>query len=411
MAETSQHLLLAVLDGHAELEIPERHLVTGKLPIRFHQKTLRFELFLPSSDEVVGVLGPERRSLKLLLRNVVLRDSTKTIQLTAEGVPLYRSNALSEWPESMEMIWSDCDEGAGDTRRLELAPWEQALTFQADQAISVKHPFQIYYWNGCPGLREPRALEYRSFPETVSFKSDFPQRGVLCAFSAGDFFAHEERIHAGWMLIHGRELPSALQIKGREVCFFGMQEKTRPSYLPLVDDWGSALPDCVMNRLVEMVQARFSAAYLALKYFLAGKQADVWLEARYMLLMTCVEAMDGGRQLKEETTAAMLGVSADAAFLLNCMRNQLVHGRGGFQQAFDAFVNENLKGRQLASDLADCLVNGRKLDFAHLWLRVCERLDAFWCAYLGIPDELTKQRYSPMPLMAAVNKSSIPKVP
>ena len=224
MTETSQHLLLAVLDGHAELAIAERHLVTGKLPIRFHQKTLRFEVFLPSSGMVVGVLGSERRSFKLSLRNVVLSDPTKAIHLKAEELQLYRSNPLSEWPESLGMTWSDCDEEAGDTRRLELAPWEQALTFQADQAISVKHPFQIYYWNGCPGLREPGALENRALPETVSFSSDFPQRGVLCAFSAGDFFAHEERIHAGWMLIHGRELPPALQIRGREVCFFGMQD-------------------------------------------------------------------------------------------------------------------------------------------------------------------------------------------
>jgi len=126
--------------------------------------------------------------------------------------------------------------------------------------------------------------------------------------------------------------------------------------------------------------------------------------------MTCVEAMDGVYQLKEQSSAAMLGVSADAALLFNCMRNQLAHGRGGYQQAFDAFLNENLKGRQLASDLADCVADGRKLDFAQLWLRLCERLDAFWCAYLGIPDELTRQRFSPVPLMGSVNKSSIQRV-
>ena len=408
MDKTPQHLLLAVLEGYAELAIPERHLVTGRVPIRFHQETLRFEVFLSSSDRVVGVLGPERKSVALVLRNVVLSDSTKTIQLTAVELQLYRSNALSEWPESIGMTGSDCDDEQGDTRRLELAPKDQALTFQASQAISIEHPFQIYYGNACLGLRNPKTLEHPSLPKPISFCSNFPQHGLLCAFSAGDFFAQEKRIHAGWMLIHGRQLPPALQIRGREVCFFGMKDMGKPSYLPLVDDWGSALPDSVMKSFMDMEQTRFASTYLALKYFLAGKQADVWLEARYMLLMTCVEAMDGAFQLKEAKTAAMLGISSDSALLFNCMRNQLVHGRGGYQQAFDLFLQEDLKQRSLPAELADCVRGDSDLDFGRLWLRLCERLDAFWCAYLGIPDELTRQRYSPVPLMGTVDKNSLP---
>ena len=82
------------------------------------------------------------------------------------------------------------------------------------------------------------------------------------------------------MLIHGRQLPPALQIRRREVCFFGVKDMGKPSYLPLVDDWGSALPDAIVKSLMDMEQTRFASTHLALKYFLAGKQADVWLEAR-----------------------------------------------------------------------------------------------------------------------------------
>ena len=408
MVGMPQHLLLAVFEGHAELAIPARHLVTKRVPIRFHQKTLRFEAFFPPSAEVVGVLGSERVSILLLLRNVVLSEPTKTIQLKAEELQLYRSNALSEWPESLGLNWSDYDGEGEDPRRLELAPQDQALTFQASQAISIEHPFQIYYGNACPGLRNPETLEHPSLPEKISFCSNFPQHGLLCAFSGGDFFAQEERIHAGWMLIHGRQLVPALQIRGREVCFFGMQAMGKPSYLPLVDDWGSVLPDSVMKGFMDMAHTRFDSTFLALKYFLAGKQADVWLEARYMLLMTCLEAMDGARQLKEPNTAAMLGISSDSALVFNCMRNQLVHGRGGYQQAFDAFLQEDLKQRSLPAELADCVRSGSGLDFSRLWLRLCERLDAFWCAYLGIQDELVGQRYSPVPLMGTVDKNSLP---
>ena len=160
-----------------------------------------------------------------------------------------------------------------------------------------------------------------------------------------------------------------------------------------------------------MEQDRFSKAYLALKYFVAGKQADVALEARYMLLMTCVEAMDGEntRQLKQECTAAMLGVSLDAALLFNCMRNQLVHGRGSYQQAFAAFLQDDLKerGLRLEPPLQQCLIDDGGLDFIQFWLRLCERLDAFWCAYLNAPSELVAQRYAPISLMPAVQLQAL----
>jgi len=407
MDTTPQHLMLATFEGHAELAIPALHLAARRVPIRFSPQVLRLEAFLDPSDEVVGVLASERTSIMVTLNNVVLHDATEAVHLKADGLQLYRSNALSEWPEYIGLTLSDSEPEGKGMRRLELSPLDQVLTFNADEVISTEHPYQIYYGNACPGLRAPGPLAHRSFSEKVSFCSNFPQRGLLCAFSAGDFSALEARIHAGWMLIHGRELPSVLQVKGREVCFFGHEIKSKSSYLPLVDDWGAALPDSVMNGFVDMEQDRFDKAYLALKYFLAGKQADVWLEARYMLLMTCVEAMDGEetRQLKEECTAAMLGISSDAALLFNGMRNQLVHGRGSYQQAFAALLQDDMKGRQfrLEPELQPCVVNGVKLDFIQVWLRLCERLDAFWCAYLNVPVELVVQRYARTSLMPAVD--------
>lgn len=407
MNTTSQHLLLATFEGYAELAIPALHLAARRVPIRFNPQVLRVEAFLDPADEVVAGLASVCESIMVTLHSVVLHDAGEAVHLKADGLKLYRSNVLSEWPESIGLTWSDFEPEDKGTRRLELSPLDQMLTFNADEVIYSEHPYQIYYGNACPGLRVPGPLEHRSFSAAVSFCSDFPQRGLLCAFSAGDFFALKTRVHAAWMLIHGRELRPVLQFKGREVCFFGHEVKSKFSYLPLVDHWGSALPDNVMNGFMDMEQDRFNKAYLALKYFLAGKQADVWLEARYMLLMTCVEAMDGEkiRQLREECTAAVLGVSHDAAFLFNCMRNQLVHGRGSFQQAFEAFLQDDLKGGQLQlePELQQCVINGVKLDFVQLWARLCERLDAFWCAYLNIPADLVPHRYARTSLMPAVD--------
>ena len=154
------------------------------------------------------------------LHNVVLQDAVRAVQLKADGLQLRRSNALSEWPESLGFNWSDFEPEERGTCRLELSPQDQVLRFTADDVISTKHPYQVYYGNACSGLRTPSPLEHPSFPVAVSFCSNFPQRGLLCAFSAGDFFALETRIHAAWMLVHGRDLPPVLQIQGREICFY-----------------------------------------------------------------------------------------------------------------------------------------------------------------------------------------------
>ena len=200
------------------------------------------------------------------------------------------------------------------------------------------------------------------------------------------------------MLIHGRMLPMVLKIKECDIRFFGHSSDTRHSYMPLVDCWGSGLPDSIMNGFLGLDAERFREALFALKYFLTGKDADVPVEFKYLLLMSCVDAMDGETigQLKEPTTAALLGVSTDAAFLFNGMRNKLTHRAMGYRKAFQAFLAEDLKLRKLELEpaLEPCLEADGALDFARLWLRLCERLDAFWCAYLKVPAEQANERYA-----------------
>lgn len=407
-----QQLMFEAMEGYAELAIPALHVPARKMPIRFHPQTLCIEAFFDPSDVVVTALAQRHRASALvILHNVVLHDAGQTVQLKADGLQLNRSNALSEWPEDFGYNWSDFPLEENGKRRLELSPQDQRLRFTADQDIPTEHPYQAYYANACPGLRAPSALLHPSLSAPVSFCSNYPQRGTLCAFSAGDFFALEKQIHAALMLIHGRDVPPLLQVRGREICFYRHKIHSSSSYLVLVDDHGSALPDAVMNGFVNLKQERFNMAYLALSYFVAGKQAKVMLEAQYMLLMTCVEAMDGekARVLSRECTAALLGVSPDAALLFNCMRNKLVHGCGSYQQAFATFLEEDMKERQLDLEpsLQRCVINGVELDFLQLWLRLCERLDAFWCAYLGVPSELVVQRYAPISLMPAVDLQAL----
>src|SRR5690606_27785130 len=145
-----------------------------------------------------------------------------------------------------------------------------------------------------------------------------------------------------------------------QISFYGHRSREQLSYLPLVGEKCSQLMDALVSGFLGLSDREFQTAYIALKYFLAGKQADIWLEVRYMLLMTCIEAMDGEetRVLRTDCTAAMLGVSDDAARLFNGMRNKLVHGCGASAEAFAAFLGEKTKhgALQLEPALLHCLV-------------------------------------------------------
>ncbi len=405
------HLLLTTFAGHADVTVPGLTTAACRVPIRFDPQALRLEAFLPATDPVCRALVDERRSVAIHLCNVVLGDPAATVQLRAQELRLYRNNPLSEWPEWSGLPACELEPEARETRRLELAPSAQQLEFIADDELSRAHPFQVYFGGALAGLRAPLPLERTADTPAVSFCCNHPQSGVLCAFGEEDFFSLEPRIHAAWMLIHGRRLAPVLQIQGRKIGFFGHTACRKPSYLPLLDGWGSALPDSVMRGFVYMERDRFSKAYRALKYFLEGKQADASLEARYMLLMNCVEAMDGVWQLTESTTAALLGVSDAAAFLFNGMRNKLVHGHGSYAQAFAALGKDKLDSRQpqMEPELAGC-IQEQQLDFVQLWFRLCERLDAFWCAYLGVPADMVQDRYSPVTLMPAVDLPALDRV-
>ena len=159
--------------------------------------------------------------------------------------------------------------------------------------------------------------------------------------------------------------------------------------------------DAVLAAMVAMPSDRLEHERYAQIFLLMGKNADVPVEVRYLLMMTCVEAMDGKKSLQTDSTSQMLGVSLDAAGLLNAMRHQLTHGRGGYREAFQAVLSEQFRHKELdlEATFRDCITAEHQFDFAALWLRLAERLDAFWCAWLGISESLAAQRYSPVPLM------------
>ncbi|NMM88838.1 hypothetical protein B2J88_31585 [Rhodococcus sp. SRB_17] len=416
MADEPKHLIYARFTGTAELESPEHGVSLLNASVEFDAQALEFTVLIPASHPLVDCLAQERRSVPLRLQSVSLGNQDIKVRMHADQFLLSRRNALSEWPECFGREMAALCEGDDGVRRLVLGPTEYALEFQLDCPVSEQYPFQHYYGDACKAIQVAHVRAFQWGKAEVHFASVSPQDGIVCAYSTDDLAPIEPRIHAGLMLCHGRDLPRVLSIEASKVVFFGYRPRNQVSTFPLSSEARFALMGHILEGVCCLSEAAFRSAFLALKFFVAGKQADVALEARYMLLMTCVEAMDGEhqRQLSDASTAALLGVSRDAARLFNGMRNELVHGRGGYKEAFTAFWDTRCKegALQLEPELAPCVREGAELDFARLWIRLCERLDAFWCAYLKVPADLLAYRYEHRyaPLMRPVDVNVLDQV-
>jgi hypothetical protein len=271
-------------------------------------------------------------------------------------------------------------------------------------------------------------------------------RGVLCAFSDSDFSSQSDRIKAALELAFGQPLSLVMERAGDSLTFYGLPEKSRYSHLPLLPSkniaQASRLCVALIEGMLRLTDERFDDIRPAQQFTVLGKNSAVPAEVRFLQLMLCVEAMDGRRTLETEATKRLLGVSADAAFMLNSFRNQLAHGRGGYEKAFTALSRQQFKKRSgdLKRALMECIpvsltesasdwqelrshrllrpiehqmlemelalksdgVHAEQCNFALLWLRLAERLDAFWCAYLGVPTELARGRYSPLPVLSPI---------
>lgn len=405
MLETPMHLIESPFEGHADLESPWHSLVVEQVPVRFDAQTLEFTLSLPACHRLLEVLAHDRERLPLQLLRIVLMQSATGVRLEAELFTLYCRHGISAWPEGAGLSVSEYgDEGGRNSlRSLVLVPGKDALRFRQSQPNTCRYPYQIYYGDVPANVAALAELAHESLEDTVGFSSE---GRFLCVYSACNFMEAELRVLSGLMLIYGSVPTKVLRLEAGWLSFYGYRPRKRLSSLELVKGV-SQLPGAVLQGFMDLTDDRFDGAYLALQFFLAGKQTDVWLEARYMLLMTCVESMDRTRQLKEKTTAALLGVSEEGAALFNGMRNQLVHGKGGYQQAFAVLREERNRNFVLELELQDCLPTPDQLDFPQLWLRLCERIDAFWCAYLGVDSALIAKRctWRHVSLMPAVSLS------
>lgn len=399
MVEKIHALLDGYLIGRARLK-PSIKIMRGNHPewmvdIRIDLRTLLIEAVLPENAEFYffTVFSVEISDIDVIMQG-------SCISFTSSEAFVFNCANLSPLPVGDDHWWSAVVKAELDSYLFKLKPAKYQLKLKADAKLCPEKPYFHFYGNACSQLACDTDLQFKEFLSPVSCVVHKPSKGLLCLSSAEEFLPWCERLQAGFMLAHGRVLPSVLEVSGVDVVLYGYPKAEIKNNLPLLSNFRIEAVDHILRDLLQgfisLEPNDFQHVVFALRFYLLGKTADVPVEVRFLQLMVCVEAMDGIRDLDGNTTAAALGISYSAAKLLNCMRNKLIHGTGGYRQAFSEVLEEDFGGKlpKFGQGFDGVVIKDGNLEFAQLWLRLCERLDAFWCGYLKVDPSLLVHRSS-----------------
>lgn len=430
--------------GHATLTCSISQVRIRDLSLQFDSETLEFTGDFSVHRADVEKLEEVEDIASLVLEDLFLRDESGDYELTSHSPIEVRPQ--KSWSLLCDFFFGLEASSQSNPCLVTFAAAHSAVRLDALTPLSAQRRFQYHWGVAKCNIPLPHSLVPDGAVPEIFFAKDFLAKGVLCAFGDSDFSQQSDRIKAAIELLCGQPLSPVMERSGDSLTFYGLPERGRHSYLPLVSDKNleetSRLCIALICGMLTLSEERFDDIYPAQQFTVLGKNSAVPAEVRFLQLMMCVEAMDGRKTLQTEASKHLLGVSSDAAVMFNSFRNHLAHGRGGYEKAFLALSEEKFKGRGevLKRALLECIpvspterattweglsllrllrpmetqmlemelalksegVHVDQCNFALLLLRLAERLDAFWCAYLGVLPELAQSRYSPLGIMAPV---------
>lgn len=409
MKKQAEHMFFAKFVGVANLSSSEAGLDLQGLSVRFDARTLAFEVDLPLNQDWRNVFS-EDPPKDISLCNLVLEQETSGERIAQEGklTGLQVRNPRTDFEDQ---------EGAP----LEHAPFalriglsRPCVTFQRVAPASMESQCVGYYQHIGNDWLLPSPIKLPNgeviFFEKEITTDDFMGQQVWRLSSHTCFAGYPKRLIAALALAYGSLIRLVLQVTPQEITFYGFRSGQAGQGYGVVAPTNyrsDELLNAILAGCFKLSSEDFLHADIAMRLHMYAKQAEM-PEFGFLQAMICVEAMDGERKstLCDSTTAALLGVSTNAARLFNGMRHKLVHGRGGHRKAFEEVKKDKFKGTipPLEPPLQACLNSddpeGR---FTLLYWRLCERLDAFWCAYLTVPKDLVALRRARVALMPAVN--------
>ena len=439
-----RHPLLRRMKGQATLTCSVSQVRIRDLSIEFDPESLEFIADFSAHRAAVEKLEAVEDVASLTLEDLSLRDESGEFEFTAHSAIEVRPQKSWSW---LCDFWFGLEESDHSNPCLvTLNAANSVVRLDALTPLRSSRSFEHHWGIAQRNVSLPNSVLPGGAESKIFLSQHALARGIFCASSDSNFSQRSDRIKAALELICGQPLSPVMECSGNALAFYGLPAKSRFSDLPLLSDKNLAqaarLCTALIEAMLSLSEEQFDEIRVALKFTVLGKNSAVPAEVRFLQLMMCVEAMDGRRTLKTETSKRLLGISTDAAFLLNSFRNQLAHGRGGYEKAFILVFEEEFRGRSdaLKRALMECIpvpplegissweelrshrllrpiehqmlemelalnkdgVHVDQCNFMLLWLRLAERLDAFWCAYFAVPPELTQGRYSPLPVLPPV---------
>lgn len=406
MVGLAQALAETEWTGSADLLLPEDHCNARRLPVFWSPRELAFEFrFAPDSTLLAALMDVDwRRSphVPIVLCNVVLEQGPWT--LSVDELLVNRINPLREWPEHER---SDDSDG------------EKRLRMQPVGSQRVDFDFVG------PGKNPAYGVLLQNWPQSM-----WPPSFVQCpehtpiwfrAGANGVFLSSDEQPTHGWDRVYtalqlacGAPLPRTFTVSSSRCTLYRTVATSPSSQLTMFEDGAACrapLHDMLCT-LLRMPQEEFEVLQFAAAITVHGKNPEIFLEIRYLLLMMCVEMLDGQRQLSSEATARMLGVDRPIAEFLNCMRNQLVHAHsgGGYRNAFKAWMQERQGILPTIPEAWAHTIDAEAGDlrFDRLYFQLCERIDAFWCQRLGVRDAQYCRRVFPYSTLGNLPPAFLP---
>jgi hypothetical protein len=388
-----------VWEGTARFDIIDEGLTFGPWPVRWDPLSLLFTFDLDgSSDEFNALYNLHWRRLGMIkLYDVKLQCGLLVVHAT--GVEVRRSNSLTEWPDGL------CE--SEDALKLVLGPTgEQCIEFRiwGDSVPSEDGA----WWDNWPKkfafpatLKEPAGRF-----ETWSCRTPPNPAAVFlgCSGTSPRITSVHNRLQMVLELASGVPLPLRLLWIGDTVTVFKKVSCFPSNDLSMLEPGWAAQP---LRELLHAGASLSDGEFEKLRYAAAltveGKGNHIPGELRFLLLMMCVELLDDVSKLTDDATAAMLGVDRKVAGMLNGLRDALMHGSngGGHANATRYFMSG--KGRRCIDALPLewlHVLNAERSqpDMIAIYLRLCERLDAFWCARLGMGADMQafRAQHGPM---------------
>jgi hypothetical protein len=393
---------LGKLEGAGELCVDQwKGVPPARVIVTLDARTLRVEVELPKDHPMYERwLNASRVQYALRACSLAWRLSEASEPIAFEMDELLLSDVTREWMKDEVLA------NGARFAHIVLTPSERRAVLKASTLLDPARPFQVVYQDeGNFHVMMP-PLYAEDLGDAIHVEQDRAGKAVRF-YSNGNFLAQERRLHAAWSLLQGGVMDRVLEIEGHTLRLYGGAAKPCRAHFPMVRRGDEGLAQSVLTGFLHASAQDFAQWYDPLKMYLAGKALPTYVEVSFLMAMACVEARDEVSDLQEETTAALLAVESDFAKFCNCMRNKLIHGAGGFQQAYSLVIANDFEGQ--CSVAAEYLNAVGEFDGIRFMFRLWERMDAFWGACVNVPpDVINAHRRANVTLGPAVNLHELP---